>query len=54
VLLIQDFLNKYPNAKIAFITATEDLKKQASDDFSDYLPDLSALTIASLNADIKS
>lgn len=47
-------MTRHPNAKIAFITATKDLKKQAIDDFSDYLPDLSSLTIASLNEDIKS
>ena len=47
-------MTRNPNTKIAFITATEDLKKQAIDDFSDYLPDLSTLTIASLNEDIKS
>ena len=36
------------------MTATNDLKEQAIDDFGDYLPDTSRLTIASLTGDIES
>lgn len=42
-----------PQAKVAFVTATEDLKQQAIDDFGDYIPDLSRLTIASLTGNIE-
>jgi len=51
--LIHDFLVSNPQAKVAFVTATEDLKQQAIDDFGDYIPDLSRLTIASLTGDIE-